>query len=273
MELIKKTFIGGLKMMLNRKTMLSLLGVLFFLLASGCRTVPTGGVTQISVIDALLAGCYDGTLTLKELSGYGDFGIGTFDRLDGEMVFVDGNFYQIKADGRVYVPAPSLTTPFASVSWFEPEKSFSVQTETDDKAFQEIIDSRLDNPNLFIAIRAQGRFSFIKTRSVPAQEKPYPPLAEVAAAQPVFTRENITGQLVGYRCPYYVRAINVPDYHLHFISDDKDFGGHVLAFTMQHGTIEIDTYHEFQMILPETGCFAEIDFGIDRGDELEQVER
>ncbi len=260
-------------MRFSSKSTYRLIIALFFLLICSCQTGAKNRLTQISIIDALLAGQYDGTVTLKELSRHGDFGIGTFDRLDGEMVFVDSTFYQVKADGAVYRPENSLTTPFASVSWFNPKKSFSIQTSKDFAQFQDFLDSRLENLNLFIAIKAQGSFSSVKTRSVPAQEKPYPVLADVAATQPVFTRENSTGILVGYRCPYYVRAVNVPGYHLHFLSDDKEFGGHVLAFTMEQGLVEIDIYTDFSMLLPTDGSFAEIDFGKKRGKELEQVEK
>jgi len=54
---------------------------------------------QTSTISALLEGVYDGETTYKALKQYGDFGLGTFDGLDGEMIGLEGKFYQVKADG------------------------------------------------------------------------------------------------------------------------------------------------------------------------------
>ena len=47
-------------------------------------------VFQCSLMSALLAGVYDGELTVRELLQHGDFGLGTFNSLDGEMIIVDG---------------------------------------------------------------------------------------------------------------------------------------------------------------------------------------
>ena len=59
-------------------------------------------LVQTSTIDALLDGVYDGELTYAELSRYGDFGIGTFEGLDGEMIAFDGAIWQVKSDGKAY---------------------------------------------------------------------------------------------------------------------------------------------------------------------------
>jgi len=72
---------------------------LFLLLAftfSSCRSNFSDQdiLSQVSTIDALLDGVYDGTVTCGELKEFGDFGIGTFDALDGEMVFLDGEDYR-----------------------------------------------------------------------------------------------------------------------------------------------------------------------------------
>ena len=66
----------------------TLLVTSFFLF--GCSTAPQNVVYQESTVDALLSGVYDGELPLEQLRKHGHFGIGTFDRLDGEMVLLDG---------------------------------------------------------------------------------------------------------------------------------------------------------------------------------------
>jgi acetolactate decarboxylase len=256
-----------------RKGLSSLL-ILSSLVIFGCTaTTESGTVYQTSTIDALLAGVYDGELTLGELVEHGDFGIGTFDRLDGEMVVLDGEVYQVKADGKVYMPDVSTKTPFATVCNFSAEQSLTIQTGTDMDRLEAIIDSVAPNQNLFYALRIKGEFSHMKTRSVPGQSKPYPPLKEVTANQPEFEMENVSGTLIGFRCPPFVEGTNVPGYHLHFLSTDKTQGGHVLSFELAEGNGELDALDKFILQLPEeTEEFAATDLSQNRTRELEEVE-
>ena len=240
---------------------------------AGCAGPPRSGVFQTSTIDALLAGTYDGDLSLRELRRQGDFGIGTYDHLDGEMVLLDGQFYQVRADGRVSSPALDGETPFAAVCHFRPEKAFSVPAGADMAGVEALVDGLAPSRNYFVAIRIDGHFRRVRTRSVPAQERPYPPLAAVAATQPVFERENVAGTVVGFRCPPYVAGVNVPGYHLHFISQDRSFGGHVLAFEALTGGGEVGEMVRLTLQLPRPGGFAGVDLSRDRAKELEGVEK
>ena len=232
-------------------------------------------ITQVSTIDALLAGVYDGVMPLSELSQHGDFGIGTFHALDGEMVLLDGQFYQIRADGHVYRPAPTVMTPFASVCPSAGLRSLALPVGAMDMAaVQAAVDAAQPNMNLFEAVRVDGTFSYVKTRSVPAQQVPYPPLAEVTKTQPVFERKDVKGTVVGFRCPPFVKGVNVPGYHLHFLSDDRTFGGHILGFTADNVTVKHATVRRFNMILPDDAAhFGAVDLGKDRSHELESAEK
>lgn len=252
-----------------------LLLFLLIALAAGCAAPRSDTVTQVATIDALLAGVYDGHLTLAELREHGDFGIGTFDRLDGEMILLDGVFYQVKADGRVYLPPLSVTTPFAAVTWFTADRRETIEQPLDMAGLEERIREITPGENLFCAFRLRGKFSRLRTRSVPAQEKPYPPLAEVTANQPVFDLENVTGTLIGFLSPGFVRGINVPGFHMHFVTDDLSGGGHVLAFELTEGILEADTVHDALLIrLPTASeAFAGADLSPDRSEELERVEK
>ncbi len=232
------------------------------------------GITQVATIDALLAGVYDGEMTLDALGRYGDFGIGTFDRLDGEMVLLHGVFYQVRGDGKVYRPSLQTKTPFASVMvWPKETVTTTVDAPLDYEALCRKIDALAPNANIPVAVRLTGKFFGVRTRSVPAQEKPYRPLAEVTKAQPEFELGDITGDVVGFRLPPYTRGINVPGYHLHFLSDDKTRGGHLLALRMDSGTITVALAYRFQMILPRHADFADADLARDRSVELEKVEK
>jgi acetolactate decarboxylase len=251
-----------------------LAAVVVVVAGSGCRSTPQNTITQFSTIDALVAGAYDGQVLCGKLGDYGDFGIGTFDRLEGEMVLLDGRVYQVKADGGVYRPGPGMKTPFASVTRFVPGQRVRLESGLDFAGLQALVDQRVGNTNLPYAIQVKGRFRTVKTRSVPAQQKPYPPLVEVTKNQPTFEMGEISGTLIGFRLPAYFKGINVPGYHVHFLSDDASKGGHLLQFTLESGTVEIATCPRLMLVLPEgSGDFGQLDLSKDRSHEVEKVEK
>jgi len=240
---------------------------------AGCASPVQNTVYQTSCIDALLAGVYDGDQTLEEVRAHGDLGLGTFQHLDGEMILLDGDFYQVKVDGRVYSPDRKGKTPFAAVCNFAPEKAFAVIEGTDLMGLEALVDRQAPNLNAFCAIRLEGHFKTMKTRSVPAQTKPYPPLKEVAKKQAVFEMENVAGTVLGFRSPPFVKGVGVPGYHLHFISQDRTRGGHILAFEIVTGTAQVDMLDRFVMELPATQAFAEADLSPNRQQELKGIEK
>jgi acetolactate decarboxylase len=214
----------------------------------------TDTVTQVSILVGLLARQFDGWLPCGELLKHGDLGTGTFDRMDGEMILLDGRMYQVKADGKVYTPDPANRTPFATVCRFRPDQTWTVREPMNLEAVKKMIDEKASNQNVFCAIRVQGTFSLMKTHALPIQSKPYPPTAEVVKSCPQFEMKDVSGTIVGFRCPPYVRGINDPGYHLHFLSDDKTQGGHIRTFVMDRGTCAIDICSNHLVILPENGA-------------------
>jgi len=245
---------------------------------AGCANRPVAEpdtITQVSTIDAILAGNYDGQMTLDELSQYGNFGIGTYHALDGEMILAgDKEFYQVKADGTILKASLDALTPFAVVSEFFPEIVLSIDEPCGIDRVKTLVDEAVSNPNIFIAIKITGDFRKMKTRSVPAQVKPYPPLAEVTKTQPEFSADNVAGTIVGFCCPPFVKGVNMPGYHLHFLANDRSIGGHVLDFTFSKGTIYADICHRFTMILPkDSKILGDADLSKDRSAELEKAEK
>lgn len=228
---------------------------------------------QISTIDALLQGVYDGVLPVEELETHGNFGIGTFDGLEGEMLALDGNYYQIKTDGIAYPVSGKTTTPFATVTDFEADENLRIEEPANLTELESFIDLNLPSENLFYAVRIEGNFSSVKARSVPRQEKPYPKLADAVSTQSVFEFENVSGTLVGFRTPEYAKGINVPGYHLHFITADRSAGGHVLDLEMENGNAAIDITRTFLMELPASGDFYDVELGQDLQGDLEKVEK
>jgi acetolactate decarboxylase len=256
--------------------------ITYFLLL--IATLSTGGCAalqqdqdtlfQISTINALLDGDYTGSMTFGELKRHGTFGLGTFDALDGEMIGLEGRFYQIKADGVAYPVPDSMTTPFAVVTVFDADKTLPSQDGMDYEGLQSYLDEAIPNKSIFYAVKIDGTFNYIKTRSVPKQQKPYPPLVKVVKEQTIFEFHDVQGTIVGFRCPDSVKGVNVPGYHLHFITADRTAGGHLLACQLQDATIGIDYTSEFYMVLPqhESGQ-QKSDLSKDRSEDLKKVEQ
>jgi acetolactate decarboxylase len=226
----------------------------------------------VSTIEALLAGVYDGAVTFGELAEHGDFGIGTFHGLDGEMVGLDGRFYRVGADGTVSPVEEDEKTPFSVVTFFEPDRSADIGETLSFDQLTALLDNFIYSKHIFYAIRIDGFFHSVTARSVPRQEKPYAPLGEVIEDQVIFELENVTGTLVGFWCPASAQGLNVPGYHLHFVTDDRTAGGHVLDIAMEYGRLSIDETSAFFLVLPKSDEFLRFGASGDREQDLKRVE-
>ncbi len=242
---------------------------------TACSTPKQQAIMQVATIDALLAGVYDGHMSLSELRKYGDFGLGTFDRLDGEMILLDGTFFKVKGDGNVVLPPGTETTPFAAVTKFSPDLKRTLPAGLNWSGIEATVNRLFPNQNRFCAFRVDGTFRRIRVRSVPSQNKPYPPLLEVTQKQTEFVFEDIPGTLVGFRSPPFVKGMNVPGFHIHFLSKDRTRGGHVLDLDIAEGVLAIDRDIDWlEVYMPaESGDFARANLSKDRSRELESVER
>jgi acetolactate decarboxylase len=229
-------------------------------------------LVQVSVIDGLLQGIYDGTYPIGKLLDMGNMGTGTFDRLNGEMMILNDTAFQILSSGRIVIPAPEMLTPFAAITEFRADTSYLLSEITFD-SLEAAFDHFFPTPNLFYAIHIKGDFRYVKTRSVPEQSKPYPPLVEVTRNQPEFEFENLKGDIAGFFTPDYAKGIAITGFHLHFLNSDRTGGGHITRFTLKEGTMEIGFLSDFQLILPEEGDFFSGNFSVDRTKELEEVEK
>jgi acetolactate decarboxylase len=228
---------------------------------------------QTSTVDALLEGKYDGDVSFAELGDRGDFGLGTFDALDGEMICLDGSFYQVKADGRAYAVEKRAKTPFAVVTIFEPDKSEILSTPMDLEALCDYVEEVIGGGAVCCAVRVDGRFEYVKTRSVPRQHKPYPPLVEVVKDQPTFELHDVSGSLVGFRFPDYAQGLSVSGYHFHFISADRSTGGHVLGCTLTRGELYLDREGDLRLELPPDVGLPAPDPSAVKGETLDRIER
>lgn len=230
-------------------------------------------VFQNAPINALLAGCYDGTMSVYDLSKHGDFGLGTLDALDGEMVVLDHNFYQIKADGKAHLLKEKDTSPFAAVTFFHSGQELFPERTLGYKELTEFLDKKLSSENLIYAIRIDGRFPWIKVRSAARQNKPFPVLTEAIKEQKIFELKDQEGTLVGFRFPRFVEGINVPGYHFHFLSKDKILGGHVLDLQVEESRIQIAKHHGFSMELPQSEAFLKFLYEADSKEAIQKIEK
>jgi acetolactate decarboxylase len=215
---------------------------------------------QVSTINALLRGIYDGPTSVKTLLTHGDFGIGTFNQLDGEMVVLDGTCYQIRADGTVSTMPATTSTPFAAVTTFTPELTLRIAAPTTLAELEAAISKALPSANRFYAIKITGEFTTLRARSVPKQQQPYPLLTKVVQTQPVFEMKDVAG-------------INVTGYHLHFLRADKKAGGHVLDCVLKSGTVHIDALMTFQLALPDDPAFNTANLTTGTPADVQQVEK
>ena len=229
---------------------------------------------QVSTIDALMQGVFDGVQPVREIRKRGDFGIGTFDALDGEMIVLDGVVYQAKADGHISTAADGQTAPFATVTYFD--RDLTTVTCRADEPFPLFLQLWPLTPdmNMVYAVRMHGTFPSMKVRAIPAQEKPYPTLANASKNQSVYTYSDTTGTIVGFYTPVFFKGLNVAGYHLHFISDDRKTGGHILDLTVPvNTTVEYDITPGFAMTLPTSGDFTGVDLSQDLSGDLAKIEK
>ncbi|TAM34214.1 acetolactate decarboxylase [bacterium] len=226
-----------------------------------CHSQRRDVLYQVSTIQALSAGDYDGKASLCRLRRHGDFGIGTFQGLDGEMLALDGVFYQVKADGRVYPVDQASRIPFAQVTFFDADKTFVIDDELNYAELTRHLDKLLPSKNIFYAVKISGLFKYVQIRSVPKQSPPYPKLDQALKGQKVFEFYDIRGTMVGWRSPQCSEKIGVPGYHMHFISEDKLKGGHVLDFKTGGVKAELDETNDFYLSLPDNPEFLDLDLG------------
>lgn len=206
---------------------------------------------QHGTLALLVPGLLKGTITMGELLKHGDTGIGTGEGLDGEMIILGGKAYHIHATGDVTTVSNSFKMPFANAHFarYAPLADFQNVDETD---LNEQMVSLSQAQNTFFSVEIHGTFSNIQTRAAVKSNPPYQTLAETAEKQSVFTRNQIDGTLLGYYSPQLFEGAAVGGFHHHFISDDHQFGGHVLSFHLDNGNVSYQLFETFEQHLPVT---------------------
>ena len=230
---------------------------------------------QVSLLQGLTFGDYYGSVSVKELKRRGDTGLGTFDGLDGEMIMLDGSVYKAKGDGTVELADDSETIPFCGITFLDEDAAWSVENVESFDELLGILNQKVqeNGANRFYAATVTGRFSEMNVRSEYAQEEPYKPLAKVLETdQTFYDYSDVDGAIVAMYCPPYMSDLNASGWHLHFISDDKTKGGHVLGLQIEKADISLDITDSFEMKLPDDDMFSGFDLTIDQSEDIRKVE-
>lgn len=226
---------------------------------------------QVSTSGALVEGIYKGAVSIGNLREHGDFGLGTFEGLDGELIALDGSFFQVRSDGTVHAAADSDLSPFAAVTHFRAERSVEVPQCSDLPSLLARLDGLRDSSNIFYAIRIDGSFPFMHTRAMCKSEEGTP-LIVAAAHQPEFKMRDVTGTLVGFWSPQYVKTLEVPGYHLHFVTADRSAGGHLMECSGRMLRVRIEQVRDLRLALPENEEFLRADLSRDPAADLDRAE-
>ncbi len=228
--------------------------------------------TQISLFSVLLSGRYGGVITVAELKKLGNMSIATMDRLDGEMQMIDRIVYQACADGHVYLPKNDATVPFGTVAAFRAQRQFRLADVASYELFEERMAECCPEANIPLAVHFTGAFSRMKVRAVGRQEHDGVGLAEAAKHEAVFDMHDISGDLVGFRLPEYLRGVNAPGWHLHFMDSERQHGGHVVNFSLLEGELRLCHADDYQIHLPPATVLAELETAKDWSSDLKQAE-
>jgi acetolactate decarboxylase len=226
----------------------------------------TNEIYQFSVMSALMSGLASpaSSIPVSELLTHGDFGVGTFEGMDGEMVVVDSKAYQFRGDGSTHEVSPDQLAPFAMVSRFVPQLTKTIKTQTK-AALQGEIESTLpDAKNAFVLFKVHGKFDRIKIRAIHAQSYPGQPLPQLTEGQMIKEFHSVKGTIVGLRSPGWSVGVSVVGVHAHFINEDRKSGGHILELSTEEDVLlELAVSDSFHLQLPKSSEFGARELELD----------
>ena len=222
-----------------------------FVLIVAAAPAQAAEVYQVSTISSLLAGGYDGTVTVGELLRHGNLGLGTYNGVDGEMVVLAGRAYRCSVDAVAHPVKAATRTPFAVVTDFHPQTTVAVPAGQSLTRLQATLDALPASESRIVAVRIVGHFQGMQVRSEPKQSPPYRPLADVIKTQQVVHDLGaVDGTLIGFRFPVAASSVNVAGWHFHFITADGTRCGHVLGLTTGAGRAALQEIADLRVRFP-----------------------
>ena len=179
--------------------------------------------------------------------------------MDGELLIIDGYAYNAMYDGKVVPVEDNSPIVYGAAAFLNADRTESLQNVSSYEKLQQSLEKLLPNRNIFYVFKIQATFNYVKVRSTAKQEKPYPGLWVVVKNQSTFEFKNIKGTLIGFRCPAYMQGIYAPGFHLHFISEDRQKGGHVLEANVANLTAQIGYLTQMHLLLPDNDASRAMD--------------
>jgi acetolactate decarboxylase len=235
--------------------------ILFLSLFSSTPILAQNVFYQYNIWWAFVNKVFEGDLTVKDAAKKGDIGLGSYNLLDGELVLLDGKFYQAKEDGSVVIADKKAKITYLNTTFFKAEDKFMIDFSANYDSLRKQLNDKIPTKNIFYGFKIHGNFNKIKCGGLHKQEKPFDKgLDYLIPNRPIFERENVTGTMVGFYCPDFIGNINASAYHLHFVSDDKKFAGHVMELEANNLQVEIDYIYDYQFSLPNTEDFKKVGF-------------
>ena len=232
---------------------------------------------QVSTLQALALGYTKSVITVRELLEHGDTGLGTYEDVNGEMITMDGHCYQAKGDGTVVEADPETGVPFSAVAKLLGDREFEMTAKPDIESIRTELTQRIEEHfglNSMHVVRIDGEFEKVDARSEEPYKSHHVTLKEVLDKnQTSFVFETIRGSLVGVYFPDHMDGINMPGWHLHFLSEDKKKGGHVFNVIMKKGVVRLDKISRIEIELPKAAAFDTYSLKQASEEEIKKVEK
>ncbi len=256
-------------MIVKRRTITAIAFVFSFILScatlfSGCAAPQTSDKSLhiTGTYGALSRGVYDGDVTVADLKRQGDFALGNFNALDGEMVAVDGKYYRIGQGGQLNTADDSMRMPNTTATFFKPYEVIIIDKPMSYQELQQYISQQLPTQNIFYAIKLNGSFESIKARTLTKLDQPYPstPYPTITQNEPTFDFDNVDAVMAMTYSPVQMKEFVYPGYHAHFITSDGKLGGHVIDARITRGRAEVELLPNFTVNLPQNDRYYRASF-------------
>ena len=232
---------------------------------------------QVSTLQALALGYSRAVIKVGELMRHGDIGLGTFEDVNGEMIVVDGHCYRADENGMVNEADSEIGVPFSSVAFFNEDRRCEINKTDNIEKLKECLDLRIEEDfglNSMHIVRIDGSFKRICARSESGYRAHHVTLKDaLSETQRDFYFDNISGTLVCVYYPDYMDGINASGWHLHFISENRESGGHVFDLILEKGTAYFDKITNIEITLPHEPAFDTYALKGASKDEIKSVEQ
>ena len=231
---------------------------------------------QVSTLQALALGYSRAVINVGELLHEGNTGLGIFEDVNGEMILMDGHCYRADQEGHITEVALDIGVPFAAVSKLYGEQQFTLKNMPNIESIRTELTRKIEEKfglNSMHIVKIDGYFTKVDARSEAPYRSQHITLKDILSqTQKAFIFDDIRGSLVGVYFPDYMDGINMPGWHLHFLSEDRTRGGHVFDVSLQEGAVKLDKISNIFINLPKEAAFDTYSLKQDLQADIKSVE-